>query len=192
MSDFVRPHRWQPTRLSRPWDSLGKNTGVGCHYLLQCVKVKSESKVAQLCPTLSDPMDCSPPGSPLPWDFSKQEYRSRLPGPPPRDLPHPRIETASLCLLHWQAGSLPSELPGKHNDFYFVLLDCFSLFLCFLGSLIECILWNSGRPGGKALLQTRRQAGDTAGQVCPGRPRRHLPSYSGEEPRPFSTWYEII
>ena len=63
MSDSVRPHRRQPTRLPRPWDSLGKNTGVGCHFLLQCMKVKSESGVAQSCPTLSDPMDCSPPGS---------------------------------------------------------------------------------------------------------------------------------
>ena len=51
----------------RPWDSPGKNTGVGCHFLLQCIKVKSESEVAQLCPTLSDPMDCSQPGSPVPW-----------------------------------------------------------------------------------------------------------------------------
>ena len=63
MSDSVRPHRRQPTRLPHPWDSLGKNTGVGCHFLLQCMKVKSRSEVAQLCPTLSDPMDCSPPGS---------------------------------------------------------------------------------------------------------------------------------
>ena len=46
-----------------PWDSPGKNTGVGLHFLLQCMKVKSESEVAQSCPTLSDPMDCSPPGS---------------------------------------------------------------------------------------------------------------------------------
>ena len=61
MSDSVRPQRQQPTRLPRPWDSPGKNTGVGCHFLLQCMKVKS--KVAQLCPTLSDPMDCTPPGS---------------------------------------------------------------------------------------------------------------------------------
>ena len=61
MSDSVRPHRWQPTRL--PWDSPGKNTGVGCHFLLQCMKVKSESEVAQSCQTPSDPMDCSPPGS---------------------------------------------------------------------------------------------------------------------------------
>ena len=58
VSDSVRPHRRQPTRLPRPWDSPGKNTGVGCPFLLQCIKVKSESKVTQSCPTLSDPMDC--------------------------------------------------------------------------------------------------------------------------------------
>ena len=63
MSNSVRPHRRQPTRLLRPWDSPGKNTGVGCHFLLQCMKVKSESEVAQLCPILRDPMDCSLPGS---------------------------------------------------------------------------------------------------------------------------------
>ena len=63
VSDSVRPHRWQPTRLPRPWDSPGKNTGVGCHFLLQYMKVKGESEVAQSCPTLSDPIDCSLPGS---------------------------------------------------------------------------------------------------------------------------------
>ena len=63
LSDSVQPHRWQPTRLCHPWDSPGKNTGVGCHFLLQCMKVKSESEAAQSCPTLSNPMDCSPPGS---------------------------------------------------------------------------------------------------------------------------------
>ena len=63
MSDSVRPHRRQPTRLPRPWDSPGKNTGMGCHFLLQCMKVKSESEVAQSCLTLSDPMDYSLPGS---------------------------------------------------------------------------------------------------------------------------------
>ena len=63
MSNSVRPHRQQPTRLPHPWDSPGKNTGVGCHFLLQCMKVKSESQVAQLCLTLCDPMDCSLPGS---------------------------------------------------------------------------------------------------------------------------------
>ena len=63
MSNSVRPHRRQPTRLPCPWDSLGKNTGVGCHFLLQCMKVKSEREVAQSCLTPSDPMDCSLPGS---------------------------------------------------------------------------------------------------------------------------------
>ena len=63
VSDSVRPHRRQPTRLPCPWDSPGRNTGVGCHFLLQCMKVKSESQVAQSCPTLRDPMDHSLPGS---------------------------------------------------------------------------------------------------------------------------------
>ena len=59
----MRSHRRQPTRLPRPWDSPGKNTGVGCHFLLQCIKVKSESEVTWSCPTLSVPMDWSLPGS---------------------------------------------------------------------------------------------------------------------------------
>ena len=59
----VQPHRRRPIRLPRPWDSPGKNTGVGCHFLLQCMKVKSESEVAQSCPTLCNPIDGSPPGS---------------------------------------------------------------------------------------------------------------------------------
>ena len=63
MSDYVEPHRQQPTRLPCPWDSQGKNTRVGYHFLLQCMKVNSESEVAQLCPTPSDPMDCSLLGS---------------------------------------------------------------------------------------------------------------------------------
>ena len=63
MSDSVQPHRWQPTKLPRPWDSPGKNTGVGFYFLLQCMKVKSESEVTQSYPTLSNPMDCSLPGS---------------------------------------------------------------------------------------------------------------------------------
>ena len=63
MSNSVRPHRRQPTRLPRPGDSPGKNTVVGCHFPLQCMKVKSESEVSQLCPIRRDPMDCSLPGS---------------------------------------------------------------------------------------------------------------------------------
>ncbi|KAB0376569.1 hypothetical protein FD755_011013 [Muntiacus reevesi] len=63
VSDSVQPHRRQPTILRCPWGSLGKNTGVGCHFVLQCMKVKSESEVARSCLTLLDPMDCSPLGS---------------------------------------------------------------------------------------------------------------------------------
>ena len=79
MSYSVRPHRRQPTRLPHPWDSPGKNTGVGCHFLLHCMKVKSESEVAQSCLTLSDPMDC------------------RMLFLTPRDLPNPRIEPMFLA-----------------------------------------------------------------------------------------------
>ena len=73
VSDSSGPHRWQPTRLPCPWDSPGQNTGVGCHFLLQCVKVKSESEVAQSCPTLSNPMDCGPPGSSIHGIFQARE-----------------------------------------------------------------------------------------------------------------------
>ena len=82
MSDSVRPHRWLPTRLPRPWDSPGKNTGVGCHVLLQCMEEKSESEVTHSCPTLSDPMACSLPGSSV-HGFSRQEYCSGVPLPSP-------------------------------------------------------------------------------------------------------------
>ena len=91
VSDSVRPHRRQPTRLPRPWDSPGKNIGVGCHFLLQCMKVKSESQVAQSCPILSDPMDCSLPGSSIHGIFQAR-------------------------VLEWGAiafSSLPSEPPGN-------------------------------------------------------------------------------
>ena len=87
MSDSVRPHRQQPTRLPRPWDSPGKNTGVGCHFLLQCMKVKSESEVSQSCLTLSYLMHCSLPGSSvhgifqarvLEWGAMKKADRQRI------------------------------------------------------------------------------------------------------------------
>ena len=78
----VRPRRQQPTRLPHPWDSPGKNTGVGCHFLLQCMKVKSESEVAQSCLTLCDPVDSSLPGSSV-QGISRQEYWSGVPLPSP-------------------------------------------------------------------------------------------------------------
>ena len=78
MSDSVGPDRRQPTRLPCPSDSPGKNKGVGCHFLLQCMKVKSESEVAQSCPTPSDPMDCSPPGSSVHGIFQVISYVGKI------------------------------------------------------------------------------------------------------------------
>ena len=74
VSDSVQPHRQQPTRLLHPWDSPGKNIGVGCHFLLQCMKVKSESEVAQLCPTLR-PHGLQPTRLLHPWDFPGKSTR---------------------------------------------------------------------------------------------------------------------
>ena len=79
---IVRPHRRQPTRLPHPWDSPGKNTGVGCHFLLQCMKVKSESEVAQLCPTLATPWPTAYQAPPS-MGFSRQKYWSGVPLPSP-------------------------------------------------------------------------------------------------------------
>ena len=84
MSDSVRPHKQQPTRLPHPWDSLGKNTGVGCHFLLQCMKVKSQREVVQLCPILSDPMDYSLPDSSV-----HEIFQARL------------LEWGAIALVFW-------------------------------------------------------------------------------------------
>ena len=89
----VRPHRRQPARLPRPWDSPGKNTGVGCHFLLQCMKVKSESEVAQLCPALCDPMDCSPSGSSV-----HRIFQARVLGGVP--LPFPDVRSRCRYIHH--------------------------------------------------------------------------------------------
>src|SRR5574340_855445 len=68
MSDSVQPLRRQPTRLPRPWDSPGKDTGVGCHFLLQCMKVKSESEVASVVSDSVRPHRWQPNKLPRPWD----------------------------------------------------------------------------------------------------------------------------
>ena len=82
VSDSVRPYRRQPTRLRRPWDSPGKNTGVGCHFLLQCMTVKSESEVAQSCPTLATPWTAAYQAPPS-VGFSRQKSWSGVPLPSP-------------------------------------------------------------------------------------------------------------
>ena len=84
VSDSVRPHRQQPTRLPRPWDSPGKNTGVGCHFLLQRMKVKSESELVQSCLTLKTPWTTAHQTPPS-MGFSRQEYWSGVPLPSLRE-----------------------------------------------------------------------------------------------------------
>ena len=136
MSDSVPPHRWQPTRLPHPWDSPSKNTGVGCHFLLQCMRVKSESEVAQSCLTLSDPMDCSQPGSSVHGIF-----------------PGKRTGVGSHCLLHDFHVTENVELESclhleqlvicKHllRLLYYLLYGCFVvslfLFLLFLPAFVN-------------------------------------------------------
>ena len=93
MSDSVWPHRRQPTRLPRPWDSPSKNTGVGCHFLLQCMEEKSESEVAQSCPTLATPWTAAYQAPPS-MGFSRQKYWSGVPLP---SLKHIYISMTNLC-----------------------------------------------------------------------------------------------
>ena len=122
VSDSVRPHRQQPTGLPRPWDSPGKNTGVCCHFLLQCMKVKSESEVAQSCPTRSDPMDCSLPGSSvhgifqarvLEWvaiAFSGYQWYSLKLFHPLRPPLFPQVFSLCLCLYSCPANRFISTI----------------------------------------------------------------------------------
>ena len=102
----------EPTRLPRPWDSPGKNTGVGCHFLLQCMKVKSESEVAQSYLTLSDLMDGSLPGSSIHGTFQARVLKW-LPWPSPGDLSDPGIEPVAPAL---QADSLLMSHQGSPFD----------------------------------------------------------------------------
>ena len=112
------PHRRQPTRLPCPWDSPGKNTGVGCHCLLQCRKVKSESEVTQSCLTLSDPMDCSPEAPPS-MGFSRQEYWSGLllpsPGTAEKSYPNPRSGVAARRSYTMNPCPRPGAVAGRTN-----------------------------------------------------------------------------
>ena len=114
MSDSVQPHRRQPSRLPRPWDSLGKNTGVGCHFLLQYMIKREISRYSMLSHSvMSDFLKyhgLQPTRLLCPWGFSRQEYWSGLPCPPPGVLPNPGIKYRSAAL---QVDSLLSEPPVK-------------------------------------------------------------------------------
>ena len=99
MSNSVRPHKRQPTRLPHPRDSPGKNTGVGCHFLLQCMKVKSESEVAQSCPTLATPWTTAYQAL-LSIGFSRQKYWSGVPLPSPKLFSHVQLFVTPRTVAH--------------------------------------------------------------------------------------------
>ena len=115
MSDSMKPHRRQPTRLPRPWDSPGKNTEVSYHFLLQCMKVKSESEVAQSCLTLRDPMDCSPPSSCSVQSLSRVRLfrpRELEHARPPCPSPTPGVYSNSCPSSQWCHPAIsPSAVP---------------------------------------------------------------------------------
>ena len=117
MSDSVQPHGRQPTRLRSPWDSPGKNTGVGCHFLLQCMKVESESEVAQSCLTLYGPMDCSLPGSSIHGIFQARvlEWNSQIVFQSGYTMGH----------FHQQCMTVPiSSHPCQILGIVFLIIDC--------------------------------------------------------------------
>ena len=128
-SDSVWPHRQQPTRLPCPGDSPGKNTGVGCHFLLQCMKVKNESEVAQSGPTLSDPMDCSLPGSSIHGIF-----------------PGKSTGVGCHCLLPFSSLVFLFSIPWIHYSVYMYFnIDglLFKIWIHFLCVLVHGLLWKS-------------------------------------------------
>ena len=138
VSNSVQPQRRQPTRLPRPWDSLVKNTGVGCHFLLQCMKVKSESDVAQSCLTLSDPMDCSPPGSSV---HGICQGRVLEWGATAFSLKHAReIFSGRDCWTRRQRGILGSLIEGRHLTVRSTCLaiNIVSLESCSIHEMKEC------------------------------------------------------
>ena len=130
MSDSVRPHGLQPTRLLRPWDSPGKNTGVGCHFLLQYMKVESESEVAQSCLTLSDPMDCSLPGSSIHGIFRATVLEWGA-------IAFSRSSVVLLVFSFWGGGRSTCSISHLEECWSVQLLSMDLVFLLFLLSLLS-------------------------------------------------------
>ena len=132
----MRPHRRQPTRLPCPWDSPGKNTEVGCHFLLQCMKVKSESEVAQLCLTCSDPMDCSPPGSSIHGIFQARVLEWGAIAFSSEDLTSVEIlSCCSLVLLLLSFASLVAGGVGERHLYRWNQIECILSCFCLSSAL---------------------------------------------------------
>ena len=131
MSGSVWPHRWQPNTLPHPWDSPGKNIGVGCHFLLQCMKVNSESEVAQSCRLLATPWTAAHQAPPC-MGFSRQEYWSGMPLPSPSKF-HIYMLIHSICLSFSDLRSLTSQ----RSIFWFCWFSI--LYLYFLYCLCQLL-----------------------------------------------------
>ena len=128
----LQPHRWQPTRLLCSWDSSGKNTGVGCHFLLQCMEVKSESEVTQSCQTLHDPMDCNLPGPSVDGIFQARglEWGAMSSN---TTLLTPKFQT--FTFLNCERINFACSMPPLKQ---LVVLGCFVLFcFCSVRKLVE-------------------------------------------------------
>ena len=116
MSNSVQPHRWQPTRLPHPWDSPGKNTGVDCHFLLQCMKVKSESEVSQSCPT-QRPHGLQPTRLLHPWDFP-----GKITGVGCHCLLRNMLSRLGITFLLWAVSKIAWQKPKSYH--FFLTLPC--------------------------------------------------------------------
>ena len=137
MSDSVWSHRWQPTRLHCPWDSPGKNTGVGCHFLLQCVKMKVKVKSLSRVRLFSTPWTTAYQ-APLSMGFSRQEYWSGVPLPSPN-------QTLWRCITVYLNWSLVSPTNLEHHDYFLFIetrntnIDCITFQRPFIPQVLELI-----------------------------------------------------
>ena len=136
MSDSVPPHRRQPTRLCRPWDSPGKNTGVGGHFLHQCMKVESESEVAQSCPTLRYPMGLQPTKLLRSWDSPGQNTGvgslSLLQGIFPTQGSNPGLQHLGQILYQLSHKGSPLKFYGILSHRIFLQFFSFCFLFCFV------------------------------------------------------------
>ena len=141
MSDSVRPHRRQPTRLPRPWDSPGKKTGVGCLFLLQCMKVKIESEVTQSCLILSDPMDCSPPGSSIHGIFQARVPKWGAIAFSKKTLHHLNLEGKKMYSWIFLSSSFKAVSILKILNCKILIKECFFSLILWLWELTGTALW---------------------------------------------------
>uniref|UniRef100_A0AAA9SPB4 Family with sequence similarity 168 member A n=43 Tax=Laurasiatheria TaxID=314145 RepID=A0AAA9SPB4_BOVIN len=200
MSDSVRPHRRQPVRLPCPWDSPGKNTGVGCHFLLQCMKVKSESEVTQSCPTLSDPMDCSLPGSSTHGIFQDSQLSTMNPVYSPVQPGAPYGNPKNMAYTGYPT-AYPAAAPAYNPSLYPTNSPSYAPEFQFLHSAYATLLMKQAWPQNSSSCGTEGtfhlpvdtgtenrtyQASSAAFRYTAGTPYKVPPTQSNTAPPPYS------